>query len=254
MAALSDAPFIKVEATKFTEVGYHGRDVDRIIRDLMDIALNLVKKRKTDELRSTAESLVEERVLDLLTGGPKNAPSREAFRVLLKNGGLDDQEIEVLFGVVRELKKEGVAVLYISHFLEELYQICDRVTIMRDGQTVAQHVISETTKLGLISEMLGRDPEEIEALEEAKKANDYPADQWADEEPVTDEQWNAEPEVGAFPAAAVDPALQAPVAPVIAPQQGGGWDGMAQPAPAQDWAAQPVPDAGAGGYLGNSGW
>ena len=100
-----------------------------------------------------------------------------------------------------------------------------------------------------------RDPEEIEALEEAKKANEYgAANQWADEEPVTDEQWNAEPEVGAFPAAAVDPALQAPVAPVIAPQQGGGWDGMAQAAPAQDWAAQPVADAGAGGYLGNSGW
>ncbi|WP_282095383.1 sugar ABC transporter ATP-binding protein [Epibacterium ulvae] len=76
---------------------------------------------------------------------------------------LDDQEIEILFGVVRELKKEGVAVLYISHFLDELYQICDRVTIMRDGQTVGQRVIAETTKLGLISEMLGRDPQEIEA-------------------------------------------------------------------------------------------
>ncbi|GAA6206794.1 sugar ABC transporter ATP-binding protein [Cognatishimia sp. WU-CL00825] len=76
---------------------------------------------------------------------------------------LDDQEIDILFGVVRELKKEGVAVLYISHFLDELYQICDRVTIMRDGQTVAEHNIAETTKLGLISEMLGRDPEEIEA-------------------------------------------------------------------------------------------
>ena len=95
MAALSDAPFIKVEATKFTEVGYHGRDVDQIVRDLMDISLNLAKKRKTDEMRSTAEALVEERILDLLTGGPKNASSREAFRSLLKNGGLDDQEIEV---------------------------------------------------------------------------------------------------------------------------------------------------------------
>ncbi|SLN53056.1 sugar ABC transporter ATP-binding protein [Ruegeria meonggei] len=76
---------------------------------------------------------------------------------------LDDQEIDILFRVVRELKKQGVAILYISHFLDELYQICDRVTIMRDGQTVGQHVVSETTKLGLISEMLGRDPEEIEA-------------------------------------------------------------------------------------------
>ena len=95
MAALSDAPFIKVEATKFTEVGYHGRDVDQIIRDLMDIAIQHVKKRKTDELRSAALGMVEERILDLLTGGPKNAPSREAFRTLLKNGGLDDQEIEL---------------------------------------------------------------------------------------------------------------------------------------------------------------
>jgi len=95
MAALSDAPFIKVEATKFTEVGYHGRDVDQIIRDLMDISINLTKKRKTEEMRSMAESLVEERILDLLTGGPKNAPSREAFKVLLKNGGLDEQEVEV---------------------------------------------------------------------------------------------------------------------------------------------------------------
>lgn len=76
---------------------------------------------------------------------------------------LDDQEIDILFGVIKELKKEGVAVLYISHFLDELYKICDRVTIMRDGQTVGQHVVSETSKLGLISEMLGRDPEEIEA-------------------------------------------------------------------------------------------
>ncbi len=74
---------------------------------------------------------------------------------------LDDQEIETLFNVVRELKRDGVAVLYISHFLDELYQICDRVTIMRDGQTVATHKIPETTKLGLISEMLGRDPKEI---------------------------------------------------------------------------------------------
>mmetsp|Transcript_1816 Transcript_1816/g.2225 ORF Transcript_1816/g.2225 Transcript_1816/m.2225 type:complete len:618 (+) Transcript_1816:99-1952(+) len=95
MAALSDAPFIKVEATKFTEVGYHGRDVDQIIRDLMDISINLTKKRKTEELRSTAESLVEDRILDLLTGGPKNASSRDAFKSLLKSGGLDDQEIEI---------------------------------------------------------------------------------------------------------------------------------------------------------------
>lgn len=76
---------------------------------------------------------------------------------------LDDQEIATLFSVVRSLKSSGVAVLYISHFLSELYHICDRVTIMRDGQTVATHEVAETTKLGLVSEMLGRDASEIQA-------------------------------------------------------------------------------------------
>lgn len=95
MAALTNAPFLKVEATKFTEVGYHGRDVDQIIRDLMDVAILLVKKQKTEELKSTALVLVEDRILDLLTGGPQNSPSRESFRVLLKNGGLEEQEIEL---------------------------------------------------------------------------------------------------------------------------------------------------------------
>ncbi|TCS65671.1 sugar ABC transporter ATP-binding protein [Primorskyibacter sedentarius] len=76
---------------------------------------------------------------------------------------LDDQEIETLFSVVRELKKSGVAVLYISHFLSELYEICDRVTIMRDGRTVATHEVAQTTRLGLVSEMLGRDASEIAA-------------------------------------------------------------------------------------------
>lgn len=76
---------------------------------------------------------------------------------------LDDQEIETLFRVVRELKQDGVAVLYISHFLEELFRICDRVTVMRDGRTVACHEMADVNKLDLISEMLGRDPKEIEA-------------------------------------------------------------------------------------------
>ena len=76
---------------------------------------------------------------------------------------LDDQEIETLFSVVHSLKASGVAVLYISHFLDELYRICDRVTIMRDGQTVAVHEVAATTQLGLVSEMLGRDASEIQA-------------------------------------------------------------------------------------------
>jgi len=93
MAQLCEAPFIKVEATKFTEVGYHGRDVDQIIRDLMDISIQLVKKRKTEELRATAVANTEDRILDLLAG-PKSS-GRESFRHMLRNGSLDDQEVEV---------------------------------------------------------------------------------------------------------------------------------------------------------------
>jgi hypothetical protein len=68
MAELGGAPFIKVEATKFTEVGYHGRDVDQIIRDLVDISMNLTKKQQTEKLKEQAEALVLERLVDLLTG------------------------------------------------------------------------------------------------------------------------------------------------------------------------------------------
>ena len=99
MAALGDAPFIKVEATKFTEVGYHGRDVDQIIRDLMDISMTLTKKKQTELLREQAKELVEDRILDLLTGLPKDDEGkrrdRESFRLMYREGGLDHHEVEV---------------------------------------------------------------------------------------------------------------------------------------------------------------
>merc|ERR1712071_678330 len=98
MAALGDAPFIKVEATKFTEVGYHGRDVDQIIRDLMDVSMALTRKRETEKLRDQAKELVEERILDLLTGKTVEGEqdrSRESFREMLRDGLLDTQMIEV---------------------------------------------------------------------------------------------------------------------------------------------------------------
>jgi ATP-dependent HslUV protease ATP-binding subunit HslU len=95
MADLSNAPFIKVEATKFTEVGYHGRDVDSIIRDLVEVGIQQVKKLKTKEIKVDAEEAVKERILDILTGPNRDKTSRESFRTLLESGGLDEQEIEV---------------------------------------------------------------------------------------------------------------------------------------------------------------
>ena len=76
---------------------------------------------------------------------------------------LDARESETLFGVIREMKTRGTSVLYVSHFLDELFKICDRVTIMRDGRTVADESISGISKLRMIAAMLGREPEEIEA-------------------------------------------------------------------------------------------
>eukprot|EP01082_Thalassiosira_pseudonana_P001163 g1444.t1 g1444 contig10:2108325-2109626(+) len=98
MASLSDAPFLKVEATKFTEVGYHGRDVDQIVRDLMDVSMALTKKRQTEKLRGEAKGLVEERILDILIGPDgtgTNKSSRDSFRSMLRDGLLEDHELEV---------------------------------------------------------------------------------------------------------------------------------------------------------------
>lgn len=97
MAMVNDSPFLKVEATKFTEVGYHGRDVDQIIRDLMDVSMQLAKKKHTDQLKEQAEALVEDRILEILAGPTSDSAARgkDSFREMLRNGLLDDQEIEV---------------------------------------------------------------------------------------------------------------------------------------------------------------
>ena len=98
MAALGDAPFLKVEATKFTEVGYHGRDVDQIVRDLMDVSMTLTRKKQTELLREQAKEFVEDRILDLLigpSGDDSEGRGRDSFRDMLRQGMLDDQEVEV---------------------------------------------------------------------------------------------------------------------------------------------------------------
>ncbi len=123
LAKLAEAPFIKVEASKFTEVGYVGRDVESMIRDLTDIAINMVKTEMQDRVREEAKEIVEERILDILIppvkkNGPDNSASgfqadtedfnpsnatdqelnertREKFRKKLQNGELDDREIEI---------------------------------------------------------------------------------------------------------------------------------------------------------------
>jgi ATP-dependent HslUV protease ATP-binding subunit HslU len=95
LAKLAGAPFIKVEATKFTEVGYVGRDVDSIVRDLVEVSLALVKESKRREVRARAEKNAEERVLDALVGPGASPTTRESFRKRLRAGELNDKEIEI---------------------------------------------------------------------------------------------------------------------------------------------------------------
>jgi ATP-dependent HslUV protease ATP-binding subunit HslU len=95
LAKLAGAPFIKVEATKFTEVGYVGRDVDSIIRDLVEVAIGLVKESKRSEVEAKAQLAAEERVLDALVGDTAGETTREAFRKKLRAGELDDKEIDI---------------------------------------------------------------------------------------------------------------------------------------------------------------
>jgi ATP-dependent HslUV protease ATP-binding subunit HslU len=95
LARLAQAPFIKVEATKFTEVGYVGRDVEQIVRDLLEVAIAMTRDRLRKEVASKAEAHAEERVLDALVGGQAGADTRQKFRKMLREGQLDDKEIEV---------------------------------------------------------------------------------------------------------------------------------------------------------------
>jgi ATP-dependent HslUV protease ATP-binding subunit HslU len=95
LARLAQAPFVKVEATKFTEVGYVGRDVEQIVRDLVEIAIAMTRERLKKEVEAKAELAAEERVLDALVGTGAGADTRQKFRKMLREGRLDDREIEV---------------------------------------------------------------------------------------------------------------------------------------------------------------
>ena len=95
LSKLAEAPFVKVEATRFTEVGYVGRDVEQIVRDLLEIAIAMEKVKKRKEVFAKAQKAAEERVLNAMVGNKASVATRESFRKRLRNGDLDDNEIEV---------------------------------------------------------------------------------------------------------------------------------------------------------------
>ncbi len=95
LAKLAQAPFIKVEATKFTEVGYVGRDVEQIVRDLVEVGISLVRTKRREEVKARAHGAAEERVVNALAGDKAGTTTRDHFRKKLRTGELDDTEIEV---------------------------------------------------------------------------------------------------------------------------------------------------------------
>ena len=95
LSKLAEAPFVKVEATRFTEVGYVGRDVEQIIRDLLEIAIAMEKVKKRKEVLAKAQKMAEEKVLDALVGNKASVATRESFRKRLRSGDLDNNEIDI---------------------------------------------------------------------------------------------------------------------------------------------------------------
>ncbi|MDC0073543.1 ATP-dependent protease ATPase subunit HslU [Alphaproteobacteria bacterium] len=95
LAKLAQAPFLKIEATKFTEVGYVGRDVEQIVRDLVEISIKMIREVRRKEVSAKAELLAEERVIDALVGTSANENTRQSFRQKLRDGELDNKEIEI---------------------------------------------------------------------------------------------------------------------------------------------------------------
>jgi len=95
LARLADAPFVKVEATKFTEVGYVGRDVDQIVRDLVEAAIVMQREKSRETVKPQAHKAAEERVLDALVGANASQGTRDSFRKKLRDGLLDDKEVEI---------------------------------------------------------------------------------------------------------------------------------------------------------------
>ena len=95
LARLANAPFLKIEATKFTEVGYVGRDVEQIIRDLVEVAIGLTRQSKRETVKAKAEAAAENRILDALVGPTASQATRDSFRRKLRDSELDDKEVEL---------------------------------------------------------------------------------------------------------------------------------------------------------------
>ncbi len=195
LARLAQAPFIKVEATKFTEVGYVGRDVEQIIRDLIEVSIHMTRERMRKEVTARAELNAEERVIDALVGENASPDTREKFRKLLRDGALADKEIEVqvadtggfglptmdipgmpgsqvgminlndmlgkAFGARTKPKRMSVAESYELLMAEESDKLLDDDKVVKEAKTTAENngivFLDEIDKITARSERYGAD-------------------------------------------------------------------------------------------------
>jgi ATP-dependent HslUV protease ATP-binding subunit HslU len=154
LARLAGSPFLKVEATKFTEVGYVGRDVDSIMRDLVEAALVMVRDKRRTGVKARAEAAAEERILDALVGPGSQPATRESFRKKLRAGEMDDKEIELQLAEtaspVQGLDIPGggnVGMINLSEMLGKLGGQRTKTAKLRVRDAVAPLVTEESDKL-----------------------------------------------------------------------------------------------------------
>jgi ATP-dependent HslUV protease ATP-binding subunit HslU len=153
LARLAGAPFLKVEATKFTEVGYVGRDVDSIVRDLVEVGIGLVRDAKRRDVKAMAEKNAEERVLDALVGANAQPATRETFRRRLRTNELNDKEIEVQLADIApafpsfDIPGGQVGMVNIGDMLGKAFGQRTRTRRMTVGQSYEQLIAQESDKL-----------------------------------------------------------------------------------------------------------
>jgi ATP-dependent HslUV protease ATP-binding subunit HslU len=153
LARLAGAPFLKVEATKFTEVGYVGRDVDSIVRDLVEVGIGLVRDAKRRDVKAMAEKNAEERVLDALVGGSAQPATRESFRKRLRTNELNDKEIEVQLADTApafpsfDIPGGQVGMVNIGDMLGKAFGQRTRTRRMTVGESYQQLIAQESDKL-----------------------------------------------------------------------------------------------------------
>ena len=153
LARLAGAPFLKVEATKFTEVGYVGRDVDSIVRDLVEVGIGLVRESKRRDVKAMAEKNAEERVLDALVGANAQPSTRETFRKRLRTNELNDKEIEVQLADTTpafpsfDVPGGQVGMVNIGDILGKAFGQRTRTRRMTVGQSYEQLIAQESDKL-----------------------------------------------------------------------------------------------------------